>query len=62
MAIYKLSDNRPSITVERADRLNTVTVEMGREFVEASAPLCVDEFAGRRPAAGGSAFAPGSSP
>jgi len=67
MAIYEVSDDRLSITVERADRLNTVTLEMGSELVEVLVPFLDDELVRRRPAAGDApqsrvTYAAGSSP
>jgi hypothetical protein len=67
MAIYEVSDTRQSIALNRAVRLSTVTLGMGRELVEALVPLHVDEFAGRLLAVGdapqrGSACAARSSP
>jgi hypothetical protein len=62
MAINGVSDNRLSRMLNRADWTNAVSFAMGCELVETLVPLRVDELSGRRPAAAGSACAPGSSP
>jgi hypothetical protein len=56
-----------TVPLNRSERLSAFVTEIGRELAEALVPLGVDEFAGRRPAAGdapqsGSARTPGSSP
>ncbi len=49
----EISDNDLTVMLNRADGLNTFTLEMGRELVEALDPLLVDEFAGPCPTAEG---------
>jgi enoyl-CoA hydratase/carnithine racemase len=45
--LYEVSDNGLTIRLDRSDRLNAFTPDMGRELVEALVPAIVDEIAGR---------------
>ena len=50
--LYEVSGNGLTIALNQADRVDAFTLDMGREIVEASTPLLVDEYAGNFPAAG----------
>ena len=50
--LREVSGKGLAIGLDPAERLNAFTLNMGCEPIEASAPLPVDEFAGRRRAAG----------